>query len=168
MRKQFSLLTVLVLVGFGLLAGALLNQLISGDNIHEQVGKYGDVLSLTLKYYVDDVDTQKLTESAIQGLVGQLDPHSVYIPSSQLQRVNEEFQGSFEGIGIEYQVLNDTLMVVSPIAGGPSEALGIQAGRQDRQDQRLERRRHQAGGGAEEAARPEGDEGAGSASSGRG
>lgn len=128
MRKQFSLLTVLVLVGFGLVAGALLNQLISGDNIHEQVGKYGEVLSLTLKNYVDDVDTQKLTESAIQGLVGQLDPHTVYIPSSQLQRVNEEFQGSFEGIGIEYQVLNDTLMVVSPIAGGPSEALGIQAG----------------------------------------
>jgi carboxyl-terminal processing protease len=61
-------------------------------------------------------------------MLGELDPHSNYIPASHLQRVHEEFQGSFEGVGIEYQVLNDTLMVVAPIVGGPSEALGIQAG----------------------------------------
>jgi carboxyl-terminal processing protease len=100
----------------------------SGDNIYEQLNKFKDVLSLTEKYYVEDVDTQKLTESAITGVLSDLDPHSVYIPAAQLQRVNEEFQGSFEGIGIEFSILNDTLLVVSPIIGGPSEALGIQAG----------------------------------------
>lgn len=128
MRKRFSLVTVLGLVVLSMVAGSVLNNVISGDNIYDQLNKFKDVLSLTEKYYVEDVDTQKLTESAINGVLGELDPHSVYIPSSQLQRVNEEFQGSFEGIGIEFQVLNDTLLVVSPIVGGPSEALGIQAG----------------------------------------
>ncbi len=128
MGKRFSLLTVVLLVVGSLFAGALLNNVISEDNIYEQLNKFKDVLSLTEKYYVEDVDTQKLTESAINGVLNELDPHSIYIPASQLQRVNEEFQGSFEGIGIEFQVLNDTLLVVSPIVGGPSEALGIQAG----------------------------------------
>jgi len=121
-------MTVVALVALSLAAGAVLNNLISGDNVHEQLQKFGDVMNITYKYYVEDVDTQKLTESAINGVLGQLDPHSVYIPASQLQRVTEEFQGSFEGIGIEFQVLNDTLLVVSAIVGGPSEALGIQSG----------------------------------------
>ncbi len=128
MRKRFSLVTLLGLIVLSLGAGALLNRMISGDTIFDQLNKFKDVLSLTEKYYVEDVDTQKLTESAINGLLNQLDPHSVYIPASQMQRVTEEFQGSFEGIGIEFQVLNDTLLVVAPIVGGPSEALGIQAG----------------------------------------
>ena len=128
MRKRFSLTTVLLLVVVSLFAGSMLNQLISGDTIYEQFNKYKDVLNLTEKYYVEDVDTQKLTEAAINGVISQLDPHSVYIPASQLTRVTEEFQGSFEGIGIEYQVLEDTLLVVAPIVGGPSEALGIQSG----------------------------------------
>lgn len=128
MSKRFSLLTVVLLVVGSLFTGAMLNNVISEDNIYEQLNKFKDVLSLTEKYYVEDVDTQKLTESAINGVLNDLDPHSTYIPASQLQRVNEEFQGSFEGIGIEFQVLNDTLLVVSPIVGGPSEALGIQAG----------------------------------------
>ncbi|HEX9006645.1 MAG TPA: S41 family peptidase, partial [Bacteroidota bacterium] len=128
MRKRFSVFTLVGLIVLSLGAGALLNHLISDTNIYEQLNKYKDVLSLTEKYYVEDVDTQKLTESAITGLLNQLDPHSVYIPASQMQRVTEEFQGSFEGIGIEFQVLNDTLLVVAPIVGGPSEALGIQAG----------------------------------------
>jgi carboxyl-terminal processing protease len=128
MRKRFSPVTVGVLVVIALLAGAQLNRMFSGDSIYQQVGKFNDVLNLTYKYYVDDVDSQKLTESAITGLLGQLDPHSVYLPASAMQKVTEDFQGSFEGIGIEYQVLNDTLLVVSPIVGGPSEALGIQSG----------------------------------------
>jgi len=128
MRKRFSFFTVLVLVLLSLGTGAMLNNVFSTDNIYEQITKFKDVLSITEKYYVEDVDTQKLTEAAVVGMLEQLDPHSSYIPASQLKRVHEEFQGSFEGIGIEYQVLNDTLLVVAPIVGGPSEALGIQAG----------------------------------------
>jgi carboxyl-terminal processing protease len=128
MQKRFSTVTVGVVIVVSLFVGAMLNNVFSGDNIYEQINKFKDVLSMTEKFYVEDVDTQKLTEAAVNGLLNQLDPHSVYIPASQLQKVNEDFQGSFEGVGIEYMVLNDTLMVVSPIVGGPSEALGIQAG----------------------------------------
>ena len=128
MRKRFSLLTMSALVILSLVAGAQLNRLFSGDSVLPQVNKFSDVLSITHKFYVDDVDTQKLTEAAIGGLLSELDPHSVYITASAMPKVTEEFQGSFEGIGIEYQVLNDTLLVVAPIVGGPSEALGILSG----------------------------------------
>jgi carboxyl-terminal processing protease len=128
MRKRFSLVAVVGLVVLSLVTGAMLNYVFSSDNIYEQITKFKDVLSIAEKYYVEDIDTGKLTEAAIAGMLEQLDPHSNYIPSAQLKRVHEEFQGSFEGVGIEYQVVNDTLLVVAPIVGGPSEALGIQAG----------------------------------------
>lgn len=125
MKKRFSTPVVVLLILFAVLGGMQLNTLISGDNIYEQLGKFKDVLSLTEKYYVDDVDTQKLTEAAIKGLLNELDPHSVYIEPKQLTRVTEEFRGKFEGIGIEFRVVNDTITVVQPIGGGPSAQLGI-------------------------------------------
>jgi len=128
MRKRFSLLFMVTLVIASIGAGALLNSVFPSDSIYEQISKFKDVLSITEKYYVEDIDPEKLTEVAISSLLDDLDPHSTYIPASALTRIHEEFQGSFEGIGIEFQVLNDTLMVVAPIVGGPSEALGILAG----------------------------------------
>ncbi|MBI1804452.1 MAG: S41 family peptidase [Ignavibacteriae bacterium] len=128
MKKRFSVPTVSILIVVALFLGMQINSVISGDNIFEQLNKFKDVLSLTEKYYVDDVDTQKLVESAINGMLSNLDPHSVYIPASQLPKITEDFQGSFEGIGVEYDVINDTLIVVTPVSGGPSEALGILAG----------------------------------------
>ena len=128
MKKRYSASTVGFLTIFALFLGMQLNKLISGDSIFEQLTKFKEVLSYTEKYYVDDVDTPKLVESAINGMLAELDPHSVYIPASQISRVTEEFQGSFEGIGVEFEVINDTLIVVAPIPGGPSEALGILSG----------------------------------------
>src|SRR5437773_1879199 len=128
MKRRFSTLTVGLLFSVALFLGMQLNGLISGDNIYDQINKFKDVLSLAEKYYVDDVDTPKLVESAVNGMLSTLDPHSVYIPASQLPKIQEDFQGSFEGIGVEYQVINDTLLVVAPVSGGPSEALGIMSG----------------------------------------
>lgn len=127
LKRQFSFLTMffLLLVGIGI--GTQIN-LISGDNIYDQLNKFKDVLSYTQKFYVDEVDTQKLVESAVSGMLKTLDPHSVYIPPKQLEKVQEEFKGSFEGIGIEFNVLHDTLTVVAPIFDGPSEKVGILAG----------------------------------------
>ncbi len=78
--------------------------------------------------YVDSVDASTLVESAIYGILEDLDPHSSYIPLEDLQRMNEPLQGNFEGIGIQFNILHDTIVVVSPISGGPSEKLGIQSG----------------------------------------
>ncbi len=78
--------------------------------------------------YVDDVDSEKLTEDAIKAVLKDLDPHSVYISKDDLERMNEPLEGNFEGIGIQFNILHDTITVVSPITGGPSEKLGIRAG----------------------------------------
>ena len=126
-RKQFSLASVFILLFFGVFLGAQI-RLVSEDNIYEQLNKFKDVLSYTQKYYVDETNVPKLVESAIEGLLKTLDPHSVYIDPKQLVKVQEDFKGSFEGIGIEFNLLHDTITVVSPIFGGPSEKVGILAG----------------------------------------
>lgn len=128
LKTRFSTAAAILLMAIGILIGTQIQNVFSGDNIYEQVEKFKDVISLVDKYYVDNVDTQKLTDAAINGLLNQLDPHSVYIPAKDVPQISEDFRGSFDGIGIEYDVVNDTLLVVSPIAGGPSELVGIQAG----------------------------------------
>jgi carboxyl-terminal processing protease len=127
MKKRFSIPVIVIVIVAAFLGGMQVNTLISGDNIYDQLNKFKDVLSLTEKYYVDDVDTQKLTAAAINGMLSNLDPHSIYIPPDQLKRVTEDFRGKFEGIGIEFAIVNDTITVVQPIGGGPSAQLGIMA-----------------------------------------
>lgn len=127
-RQKFSPLTIIITLIVGVVIGANLNSLLSTDDVYIQIMKLNDVLNLTRKNYVDKVDTQTLVEAAIEGMLGVLDPHSVYIPAKAMERVNEDIRGSFEGIGIEFTIINDTINVVSPIAGGPSEQLGIMAG----------------------------------------
>ncbi|MCA1763564.1 MAG: S41 family peptidase [Cryomorphaceae bacterium] len=78
--------------------------------------------------YVDSVDSEQLVDDAIREVLTDLDPHSVYIPAKDVEKANEGLEGNFEGIGIQFNILRDTIIVVSPIAGGPSEALGIMAG----------------------------------------
>ena len=119
--------TILILV-MGIVLGFQIQKTFSNDHLNDSISKFSDVLTYTEKYYMEDVDTPKLVEAAINGMLLKLDPHSVYIPAKQLESVEESFRGDFEGIGIEYQVVNDTLTVVSPITGGPSEALGIMSG----------------------------------------
>ncbi|MBX7041663.1 MAG: S41 family peptidase [Ignavibacteria bacterium] len=128
MKKYFVFPLSIILLAIGVFAGMKIQNAVSDDKLNQQLRKYKDALEITSRYYVDDVDSQKLTEDAIKGMLEGLDPHSVYISAEQLKRVNEDFQGSFEGIGVEFDIVNDTLTIVSPISGGPSEKLGILAG----------------------------------------
>lgn len=80
------------------------------------------------KYYVDVTDNEKLAENAITGMLSNLDPHSTYISRENLKRENEPLEGSFDGIGVVFQMMKDTLLVVQTISGGPSEKVGIMAG----------------------------------------
>lgn len=79
-------------------------------------------------FYVDSTDMPKLTEEAIVAMLKTLDPHSAYIAAKDVQKANEELVGSFEGIGVTFQILRDTILVVSAVPGGPSEKVGIMAG----------------------------------------
>ncbi len=93
-----------------------------------QFSKIDRLVSLIDQQYVDSVDTKKLLEDAIPTIVSELDPHSVYIPAKDLQATNEQLEGSFSGIGVTFNIQKDTIMVVSVIAGGPSERIGLLPG----------------------------------------
>ena len=91
-------------------------------------GRIEDLIRFVEARYVDDVNSEELVEQAIKNILNQLDPHSNYIKAADLKKVNEELQGNFEGVGIEFMVLDDTIMIVSALSGGPSEKAGIMAG----------------------------------------
>ena len=78
--------------------------------------------------YVDEVNEGKLVEEAIVKMLEQLDPHSTYSDPEEVKRMNEPLQGNFEGIGIQFNMAEDTLLVIQPVSGGPSEKVGILAG----------------------------------------
>ncbi len=78
--------------------------------------------------YIDKLEDEKIVEDAIKGILSELDPHSVYLSADELRRANEPLEGSFEGIGIQFNLVNDTIVVVSPIPGGPSEKVGLMPG----------------------------------------
>lgn len=98
------------------------------ESVQEQGEKINTLLYYMNRMYVDSVDLHGLVETAIRGMLEELDPHSVYIPAEDLQQADEPLNGKFEGIGVRFNIMKDTIMVVSTIAGGPSEKLGIMSG----------------------------------------
>jgi carboxyl-terminal processing protease len=120
-KNLFLLFITFLLIG----SSATKAQLFSDD-----LGKFMRAFTFINKYYVDSVDESKLIETAITKMLEDLDPHSIYISKEEIQRMNEPLQGSFEGIGIQFNILRDTLLVVATITGGPSEKVGLMAGDQ--------------------------------------
>ena len=94
----------------------------------EQTLKLARAMALIDAYYVDSTDQAALTEKAIISMLSQLDPHSVYYSSDQVKEMNEGLEGNFEGIGIQFNILYDSIIVISPVPGGPSEKAGLRAG----------------------------------------
>ena len=90
--------------------------------------KFATVLFLIDRYYVDTVNTDKVVEDAIIAALRELDPHSAYISKNDVEKANEPLVGSFEGIGVTYQLIRDTITVIGATPGGPSEKVGIMAG----------------------------------------
>ena len=87
-----------------------------------------EVLDLVRLKYVDAINTDTLADDAIQEMLSHLDPHSIYIPASKLQEVNEDLQGNFEGVGVEFQIIDDTVNVTSVLPDGPSAIAGLLPG----------------------------------------
>lgn len=90
--------------------------------------KFDDVLELIDRSYVDTVNQDKLIQEAVIGMTKDLDPHSEYMTAKEFKEMNEPLKGNFDGIGVQFNILKDTIVVVSAISGGPSEKLGILAG----------------------------------------
>ena len=118
-----------------LLAGSIITRLVMvrGNADRYYVTDHGwDKLELVLQQidqnYVDDIDRGKLTEEILPVILRDLDPHSVYLPPENLKQANAELEGNFDGIGITFNLPEDTAIVISVIAGGPSERAGLMSG----------------------------------------
>ena len=128
-KYQISLPLILCIgIAAGLLIGASLTGKPVGKSNGSDMEKLQEVLSLVQNEYVDKTKTDKLVDDAIEHLLGKLDPHSAYISASDRIAANEDLKGNFEGIGVEFSIFHDTLVVVSAVSGGPSEAVGVQSG----------------------------------------
>ena len=135
-------LSLVIIVLAALISGILLGNLIASrqqrgldaafgnlfKNFSSSDNKISELLQLIDSYYVDSVDVNDLTEEMATELIAKLDPHSVYIPAKDLEIVNNELEGSFSGIGVQFNIQNDTIMIISVISGGPSEKVGLLAG----------------------------------------
>lgn len=124
------------MIGLAAALGVLIGMYLSGGGASAtnpnrsmaRSGKMQDVLQYILNEYVDTLDPKSLQDDAINSLLSSLDPHSSYIPATELEHMTEQLEGNFDGIGVEFNIQRDTIMVVAAIVGGPSESLGIQSG----------------------------------------
>ncbi|PSR53678.1 peptidase S41 [Adhaeribacter arboris] len=90
--------------------------------------KFRDILSYIDRDYVDTVNVEELSDFAINKMLEKLDPHTAYIPASEMDVARSYLEGDFDGIGVEFNIFKDTVYIVAPLSGGPSEAVGLQAG----------------------------------------
>ncbi len=126
-----------LMVAVALVAGLLLGRGMQADEGPMRIfhlraptaaEKVGQVIDLIDRQYVDSVEKGALVEEVIQDLLQRLDPHSYYLSAKELRAATEPLEGSFDGIGVEFAIQRDTVVVVSPVEGGPSAALGVRAG----------------------------------------
>jgi carboxyl-terminal processing protease len=124
-----------VVIAVSLTAGILIGMFLpgkEGSNPHASISarndKLGNIVNIIEANYVDSVNRLSLEEAAIPVMLKKLDPHSIYIPARDLKRANEPLEGNFDGIGISFNLMTDTVLVISTIPGGPSEKAGLMAG----------------------------------------
>lgn len=123
--KYWAPLICALMFAAGMWLGIFLN---TEKESHPGIEKFNEMLSLIQEHYVDEVNLDSLIEKSLPGILGNLDPHSAYIPAKDLENANQTLRGSFGGIGIRYQMYRDTINIVEVIAGGPSEKAGLYAG----------------------------------------
>ncbi len=111
-------------IGFYLNGGNNEKQLV----IYPRNDKITNIINYVSDNYVDPIDKKGLVEKSIPKILEDLDPHTLYIPASEFEQVNEPLQGNFSGIGVQFNMLNDTLIVIKAVTNGPSERVGIQSG----------------------------------------
>jgi carboxyl-terminal processing protease len=123
-----------IIIALSVIGGILIGRFYRNGNsenrfiIIPKANKLDNVINYVENEYVDEITKSEIIERAIPKILEDLDPHSQYIPAQELQRVNEPLEGNFSGIGIQFNMLNDTLVVIQTVPNGPSQKVGIQAG----------------------------------------
>ena len=127
-KKNIGLILLPLVLAVGVVGGIIIGSRVGSDRLTPAEQKLRSVLALINGEYVDNVNLDSLLESVYPQLISSLDPHSVYIPSSELTAVNEDLDGKFSGVGVSYQIMNDSVVVIEVISGGPAEKVGILPG----------------------------------------
>ncbi len=132
-QNPASIIRLPILLSITLVAGILIGTgFFSGNkstsDISKSLSKYREVLMLVENNYVDSVNTQELVDYSISKMLEKLDPHTVYFNTEEATAARSQLESGFDGIGIEFNIFQDTVYVVTPLSGGPSESAGIQSG----------------------------------------
>ncbi len=122
-----------IIISLLLIAGIFIGYKFAINNsrnvvIYPEKNKLSNILELIQQEYVDSISEKNISEAAIHAMLKELDPHSVYIPAEELQEVNEPLEGGFSGIGVQFNIQDDTVAIINTIPNGPSERIGIKAG----------------------------------------
>ena len=122
-----------IILTVGLAAGIMIGATFAGpeqtaSNLLKSVQKFREVMSLIDHSYVEDVDTEEMVETAVEKMLENLDPHTVYVSAKDVELSNSDLKKEFEGVGIEFNIFRDTIVVLAPLSGGPSEKVGLLAG----------------------------------------
>lgn len=125
---NLPIIIALTLAGGIFIGAKMFGSSANGNDTAKGSRKFADILNIINSEYVDTVNTDKLVEGAINKMLEELDPHSAYIPAKDLSVAKSQLEGDFEGVGIEFHILKDTIYVVAPISGGPSEQVGLKSG----------------------------------------
>ena len=127
-KKNIALVSLPFVLTAGMVAGIFIGKVMNTQRLSPAQEKFMSLLGLIDEEYVDEINVDSLLEEALPDLFAHLDPHSVYIPKSELTSVNQELDNSFSGVGISFQMLGDSVVVVEVVPGGPAEKVGIMAG----------------------------------------
>lgn len=130
-NKIYTPIVLAVILGCGILLGNFMAKMGAGKSDNSTVqstGKLDYILQTIDKHYVDSIDVDSISEMLIPIMLEELDPHSTYIPAKDLESVNEQLNGNFGGVGVQFRLFDDTVMVMHVIDGGPSQKVGIRDG----------------------------------------
>jgi carboxyl-terminal processing protease len=133
-NNNFRIVFTPIIFALAVIAGVLIGRFYRSAKqedmfyIYPRTDKLSNVTNYITHEYVDHIDKDELIENTIPKILDELDPHSQYLPASELRTVSEPLEGNFSGIGVQFNMLNDTLIILKTIANGPSEKLGILPG----------------------------------------
>lgn len=127
-KVNIGFVLVPLMLAVGIVGGFFIGKHASLKQLSPEEEKLRTILGIIDQQYVDKINTDSLLDKAIPDILASLDPHSVYIPASELTLTNDDLESSFGGVGVMFQIMNDSVSVVEIVAGGPAESVGMMAG----------------------------------------
>lgn len=127
-KRNLGYVLIPLVLAIGVVGGVYIGKYLSVSRISPAEAKLRTIADLIENEYVDDIDVDSLLASVVPELLAGLDPHSIYMSAEELRSANEDMDGHFSGVGVSFQIVNDTVVVVDVIAGGPAEKVGLLIG----------------------------------------